>query len=246
MEVILGKMMIPTENPLVLRSRLLDALRECLNSCNSTIINGRAGTGKTLLVADFVRRSGWPVTWYTVGAPDADLSVFLRYLERSVPRVLPNFRAKALGIHSDRSAFLNVPELAEAFVYDLQKLDHPLLFVIDDLHLIYDAEWVVPFFDRLLPLLPTEVHLMILGRGLLPAPLWRLRSKQKVCVIDETALAFTEAEAEALFVGYGLTIEQSRAARRKTRGRASALHAEALRLQAAEGKGRRCGLYLVA
>jgi len=248
MEVIFGKMTIPTDTPLVPRSRLLEVLRDCLNSCNSTIINGRAGTGKTMLTADFVKRCGWPVAWYTVGAPDADLSVFLQYLVKSVAYVCPDFGAKTLEAQARPGAFLNFPKLAEAFLYDLQKLDGPLLFVIDDLHLVYDADWVVPFFHRLLPLLPTEVHLMILGRSLPPAPLWRLRSKQRLCVIDESALAFTQAEAETLFASYGLTVEQARAARRKTRGRAAAMHGEAIRLDAAPGIGRRRRglLYLVA
>src|SRR5262249_18286881 len=79
----------------------------------------------------------------------------------------------------------NIAELAEAFIYDLERQAEPLVLVIDDLHLIYDADWVIPFFHRLLPLLPAETHMLILGRGLLPAPMSRLRSKQQLFVITE-------------------------------------------------------------
>ena len=80
----------------------------------------------------------------------------------------------------------------------------PLLMVIDDLHLIYDAGWVVPFFRRLLPLLPPEAHMLIIGRSLPPTPVWRMRSKQTLCLVEEAALAFTSQEAADLFAGYGL------------------------------------------
>ncbi len=103
------------------------------------------------------------------------------------------------------------------------------MLVIDDLHLIYDADWVAPFFHRLLPLLPAETHMLILGRGLPPAPMWRLRSKQRLFVINEHMLAFTQTEAEELFSGYGLGAEEARLALLRTGGRAAGLHAAAIR-----------------
>ena len=39
--------------------------------------------------------------------------------------------------------------LAEAFVHELERNPGPpLLVVIEDLHLVCDAEWLVPFFRR--------------------------------------------------------------------------------------------------
>jgi LuxR family maltose regulon positive regulatory protein len=109
----------------------------------------------------------------------------------------------------------------------------PLLLVIDDLHLIYDAPWVVPFFRRLLPLLPPEAHMLIIGRSLPPTPVWRMRSKQTLCLVEEAALAFTPEEAEELFAGYGLARREARRAVEQTGGRAAALDALALRMRAA-------------
>jgi len=90
-----------------------------------------------------------------------------------------------------------------------------LLIIIEDLHLIYDADWVVPFFHRLLPLLPADIHLIITCRSLPPAPLWRLRSKQMLRVIDENELAFTLKETARLFETYGLSEEHARIALRE-------------------------------
>jgi ATP/maltotriose-dependent transcriptional regulator MalT len=68
---------------------------------------------------------------------------------------------------------------------------------------------------------------MLLGRSLPPAPLWRMRSKQTLCVLDEEALAFTPDEARRLYATYGLSPERAEVALRETRGRAATLDARA-------------------
>jgi ATP/maltotriose-dependent transcriptional regulator MalT len=122
-----------------------------------------------------------------------------------------------------------VPLAVEYIVYELLESNEPALVVIDDLHLVYDAEWMVPFFRRLLPLLPPEVHVALLGRSLPPTPLWRMRSKQTLSVLEEESLAFTLEEARALYASYGLAQERADAALRETRGRAATLDARARR-----------------
>jgi len=249
MKIIASKITIPTETPRVCRQGLLDTLRENLESCHATVINGRAGTGKTMLAVDFVRRYVGRAAWYKVDAPDMSLPVFMEYMVASVARVQPGFgrqtlqrQARSLEIGGtggiDRiggGGEFDIAGLAEAYVYDLERQSEPLVLVIDDLHLIYDADWVVPFFHRLLPLLPAGTHMLILGRGLPPAPMWRLRSKQRLFVITEQMLAFTQTEAEELFSGYGLGPEEASLALKKTGGRAADLHATAIRAYGALG-----------
>jgi LuxR family maltose regulon positive regulatory protein len=241
MKIIASKITIPQEIPRVCRQGLLDTLRENLESRHATVINGRAGTGKTMLAVDFVRRYGARAAWYKVDAPDMSLPVFLEYMVESVARVLPGFGRQTLerqtrssgigGIGGkEKESESDVAALAEAYVYDLERHAEPLVLVIDDLHLIYDADWVIPYFHRLLHLIPAGTHLLILGRGLPPAPMWRLRSKQRLFVITEQMLAFTQAEAEDLFSGYGLGVEEAELALKQTGGRAADLHAAAVRI----------------
>jgi LuxR family maltose regulon positive regulatory protein len=125
--------------------------------------------------------------------------------------------------------------LAEAFVHELERNPGPpLLVVIEDLHLVCDADWLVPFFRRLLPLLPSDVHMLITSRTMPPAPLWRMRSKQTLAVIDEDTLSFTRNEAVQLFESYKLTAEQASIAFDHSHGRAAALATLAATLQYAE------------
>jgi LuxR family maltose regulon positive regulatory protein len=237
MKIITSKVMIPTEIPRVCRQGLLDALRENLKSCHAAVITGRAGTGKTMLAVDFVRRHEGCAAWYKVDAPDMNLPVFMEYLVASVARVRPGFGRQTLDCHARTfgsgetgvGGEFDIAALAEAFVYDLEGLAEPSVLVIDDLHLIYDADWIVPFFHRLLPLLPAETHMLILGRSLPPEPLWRLRLKQRLFALTEQMLAFKQTEAEELFSGYGLSAEEARLAIKQTGGRAAALQAMAIR-----------------
>lgn len=223
-QLIHQKIALPDEAVRVSRSRLLKLLDESLASYNATIINGRAGTGKTVLGADFARHAGRPVAWYKVDAADCDLRVFYEYLLASVRLQRPSINHSGLmhlaeTVEQDRAELL-----AEALVFQLSEAkDEPLLIVIEDLHLVYDADWVVAFFRRLLPLLPTDVHVLITCRSLPPAPLWRLRSKQMLRVVDEAEMAFTLEEAVKLFETYGLAEEHARIAMRHTNGRAAAI-----------------------
>src|SRR6266571_7688302 len=218
------KIAIPAQSGRVPRPRLLKLLENNLTSYNATIINGRAGTGKSVLAAGFARRSGGAVSWYKVDASDSDLRLFCEYLLASIKLQrfwIDSERLLELAdtVESDRSELL-----AEALVFQLsENKSEPLLMIIEDLHLIYDSDWVVPFFRRLLPLLPAEVHLLITCRSLPPAGLWRLRSKQMLRVLDEGELAFSVDEAVALFQTYGLGEEHARAALIETAGRATTI-----------------------
>lgn len=223
MQLLPDKIAAPGLTPCVSRERLLLTMQESLNCCSATIVNGRSGTGKTLLALDFARSVGRRVAWYKVDSADNDLNVFFRYLCASVRRERPGFGEQTAARLGEVVGIEDVPVLVEYFVYELLQSDEPLLLVIDDLHLVYDAEWVVPFFRRLLPLLPNEVHVVLLGRSLPPAPLWRMRSKQTLWVVDETALAFTLKEAQELFASHGLSSESATQAWQQTRGRAAAL-----------------------
>ena len=206
------------------RGRLLKLLGENVASANATIVNGRAGTGKTALAADFARHAGRAVAWYKVDAADNDLGTFCEYLTATVRLQRPEIEPVRLlelteTVESDRAELL-----AESFVFQLDETKgEPLLMVIEDLHLVYDADWVIPFFRRLLPLLPPDVHILITCRSLPPAPLWRLRSKQMLCVVDESELAFTLDESIALFKTYGLNEEHARIGWIQTKGKAAAI-----------------------
>jgi LuxR family maltose regulon positive regulatory protein len=231
-QLIAEKIAIPSRGRRFSRARLRSILEKSLESCTSTIISGRAGTGKTGLALDFAENCGRPVAWYKVDAPEGEIESFFLYLIASIQKERPNFGRAILIPLLQRAGGNPPPTLAEAFVYELVEGDSkPLLIVIDDLHLVCDSEWLVPFFRRLLPLLPSEVHVLITSRTMPPAAFWRMRSKQTLSVIEEDTLAFTRHEAVELFESYGLSREQASVALDHTHGRAAALNRVAAKLR---------------
>ena len=222
-ELITEKVSIPSRLPAVSRPRVLGLLENSLKSCTSTILSGRAGTGKTTLAVDFAWNCGRSVAWYKVDAPEGDLEIFFQYLIASIRKQRPSFGRTFMDLVRGTPPE-KISLLAEVFVFELAEGGgNPLLIVIDDLHLVCDSPWLVPFFKRLMPLLPEDVHLLITSRTLPPAPLWRMRSKQTLSVIEEETLAFTRSEAILLFKKHGLSPEQASIALDHTHGRASAL-----------------------
>lgn len=234
LELITEKITPPQRLPRISRARLLQVLDKSVAAGTSTIISGRAGTGKTSLALDFALRCKRQVAWYKIDAPDGDPTVFFSYLIRSIQECRPNFGTRSLSALAEITNVDYVTWLADAFLYELaegQFHERPkdeklaqLLIVVEDLHLVSDCDWLAPFFVRLLPLLPSDVHLLITSRNLPTPPLWRLRSKQSLVVIDEASLAFTRAEAIALFESYGMTGDQACIALDHTHGRAGALN----------------------
>lgn len=218
------KIAIPLTTPRISRARLLKRLTENLYSANATIINGRAGSGKTMLAVDFSRNLSRAIAWYKVDAADNELRLFCEYLTGAIRRQRPAINVKSLLDLADTVDGQNADLLADALVFQLSETkNEPLLIVIEDLHQVYDADWVVPFFRRWLPLLPSDVHVLITCRSLPPTPLWRMRSKQMLRVLDEFELAFTLDETIALFQTYGLGEDHARAAWNETNGRAATI-----------------------
>lgn len=234
-ELILEKIAVPVQIAHIPRSRLLKVLQESLESRLSTIIQGRAGSGKTVLSADFARSCRRAVAWYKVDAPDGNLQVFFDYLIASIQQHRPEFGQENLRPLLRSAELRGTSLLAEAFIYELLEGEHkPLLIVIEDLHLVCDAQWVVPFFQRLLPLLPLDVHVLITSRTMPPAPFWRMRSKQMLSVIEEAELSFNRQEAIELFESRGLSCTQAAIALDHTHGRPAALDASAESLTTTE------------
>jgi len=223
MQLIVDKISRPLQTSLA-RTRLLTTLDRSLGSGICTIISGRAGTGKTTLAADFAASCNRRVAWYKVDAPDAEFGVFMDYLAASIGQQRPGFNEHAIRSAAARVKSADIPLFSERLVFELIDDDcEPLLIVIEDLHLVCDTDWLMPFLDRFLQLAPPDVHILITSRTLPPAPLWRMRSKQTLEVIDETSLAFTRDEAVELFEIYGISRQLAYLAWDRTNGRAGAL-----------------------
>jgi ATP/maltotriose-dependent transcriptional regulator MalT len=217
------KLMIPQTEGVVRRPRLFDMIDRSLLQFGATLLNGRSGTGKTALAADYARTSG-NTAWYTVENADTDWNVFRRYFAASIHDALgsPESARSEPRQDGEVSKVAVAKFLADLFArVDSNFRKDRLIIILDDLHRIFDAPWFDVFFEILLYSLRENTQLLLLCRSRPPSPLWRLRSKQMLNVIDEKLLAFNEAETAEFFKSNGLSKKSARVAYAESFGRIS-------------------------
>src|SRR5260370_7656821 len=80
----------PRSAPEILaRPRLIERLQANL-ALPVTLVTANAGSGKTTLVADFLRKQQRPYLWYQLDHTDDDPAVFLGYLAYGIQQRLPH------------------------------------------------------------------------------------------------------------------------------------------------------------
>ena len=219
------KLEVPGCRGIIDRPRLFELLQRSIGQFPATLVSGRAGTGKTALAAAFANGHDH-AAWYSVESSDLEWNVFAHYFGASVLRAVKS-KIKVTTILPDvvepsqssmASALINIFAEAET------ELSHePLLIVLDGIHHLFDAPWFGEFFGLLLSSLPENTSLLLLCRSKPPNPLWRLRSKQQLNVIDEKLLAFNLAETAALATKLGRKRSDAELAHAETFGRISKL-----------------------
>lgn len=218
--VIDGQLEPPDVGPIVERPRLIDLLERSGSQFGATLLSGRAGTGKTALAADYA--SAYEnVSWYSVKSADSNWKVFSSYFFASLCGRSVR-RPRSLVLRPDES--VDEAAAAEFLRYCFARLERtmkgrPELIVIDDIHHLFDTAWFASFFDQVIRSLVPGVHLLMTCRSKPPTPLWRMRSKQMLNVIDEGMLDFSLGEALSLCKLRKLPLQAGTEAHRLSAGR---------------------------
>jgi ATP/maltotriose-dependent transcriptional regulator MalT len=219
------KLTIPRCGGLIERPRLVEKLERSLSHYAATLVSGRAGTGKTSIAAVYARTRK-RVAWFTVESSDIDWNVFASYLAASVHRVAETTKAVADSLHAVTNcspAAMGIFLYVIASVLESDEKEHRPLLVLDGIHHLFDADWFGGFFNILQPSLSETADLLLLSRSKPPNPLWRLRSKQQLDVIDEKTLAFDREETILLFKQVGRSQAEAARIQAETFGRVSKL-----------------------
>ena len=214
------KLQLPEAEKNISRPRLTELLAKSSKNFSATLITGRTGTGKTALAADFARQYK-KTAWFSIDSGDCDWSVFANYFAASILGEKTEKFVAAKKSSAPTEAGIS-KYLAEIFTNTSSNQDDSLI-VLDGVHYVFDTAWFADFFNLLLYSLPPETHLLMLCRSKPPIPLWRLRSKQILNVIDEKLLALNMEETENLYKSYGLPSAEAVKAHQKSFGRISKL-----------------------
>lgn len=223
------KLLPPRPAPeLLSRARLTDRLLSNL-SYPLTLVTANAGSGKTTLVADFLRTHKRQFIWYQLDHTDADPSVFLGYLAFGIQQQVPGF-GEVVSTYLQESAgeLAQHPERAvDVFLNEvLERVEQQLILVLDDYHHLGTETTVHAVVDRLLAYLPDVLHVIIVSRETPPLALGRIRTHSPLANIDRSDLLFTDAETQELFrkvFDLELTPEQLSEYRQRTHGWITAL-----------------------
>ena len=157
-----------------------------------------AGYGKTVLLAEWVRRVRHPVAWLSLDAGDNDPARFWRHTVAALDRVRP-------GISERMGPLLGPPPppsfepLVTALINEVagQPDADELLLVLDDYHVI-SSRLVHESLGFLLEHRPPGLHLALTSRSDPPLALARLRARGQLTELRAAELRFTPGEAAAL------------------------------------------------
>jgi LuxR family transcriptional regulator, maltose regulon positive regulatory protein len=197
------------------------------------VVSAPAGSGKTLLLADWVRTGERPDTaWVELDAGDDDP----RRLWSAVVASLLAIPSTARDGHLQRVAGVAalpgegdvVEELADA----LDALDAPVRLVLDDVHDLTGRE-ALHDLTRLIRRRPTGLHLILASRADPPISVPRLRLEGRLYELRADALCFTLDETTALLEAAGLDLAPHLVAvlHARTEGWAAGLRLAALALR---------------
>jgi ATP/maltotriose-dependent transcriptional regulator MalT/DNA-binding SARP family transcriptional activator len=223
------KLLPPRPAPSLLpRPRLNERMAQNLAHA-VTLVTAPAGSGKTTLVADFVRARKRPFVWYQLDRTDADPLVFLGYVAHGIRLIVPDFGEATMSyLHESAKELAQAPERAVDVLLNevLDRVEQQFILVLDDYHHLGTETPVHRVVDRLLAYLPDLIHVIIISRDLPPLALARMRTQASLAVIDRQELLFTDDETRELFrnvFDLELTPEQLAEYRERTHGWITAL-----------------------
>ena len=199
-----------------------------------TLLNAPAGFGKTTLLAQWCASTSEEraFAWVSLDEADNDPVGFWTCAIDALDGPEPGTGARAREALRASSAALQDVALP-LLLNDLAVLGRPIVLVLDDYHLIHEAQ-VHSSIEFLLRHLPGDVHLAIATRSDPPLPLGRLRARGEMTELRAADLRLSGGEAAGLLrAALGVELEPDDVARliSRTEGWAAGLYLAALSLR---------------
>jgi LuxR family maltose regulon positive regulatory protein len=212
----------------VLRPRITELIAQGTRWRPLTVVTGPPGAGKTMAVASWSAAEPGPVAWVSLDDYDNRPGVFWSYVVAALRRcgvVMPG-RSPTAARSADHLFLL---QLASA----LAAQTPPVTLVLDDLHLLTDAE-VLGGLHYLLRNVGSGLRLVVCSRMDPPLRLHRYRLAGELAEIRARDLAFSTAETGLLMGRQGVTLSRDsiKSLTRRTEGWAAGIRLAAISMSA--------------
>ncbi len=217
----------------VSRPRLTERL-ERTRPGTVALVCAPAGSGKSVLVADWCRHRSSPVAWLSLDADDNDPIRFWRHLAASLERALADDPASRVDVRRSITTRgdQRVEEIAITVLNTISGPFDDLVLVLDDYHVI-ESDDVHAGVRLFLQHAPEQLRVVVVGRADPPLLLARRRARGELTEIRAADLQFSTAEAAGFFgdaIGADLPADTVAVLAERTEGWAVGLQLAALSL----------------
>ena len=200
-----------------------------------TLVSAPAGYGKTTTIRMWVEDAGYPVAWVTLENSDNDLKQFLTYILTALGQAGDDLGQAALEV-VENTQKINLQRILGLLINDLYDLDHPIVLVLEEYHLI-ENEKIDQVIELMLNQAIANLHLVIATREDPNLPLTRLRVRNQLTEIRAMDLSFSFEEAGEFFsnvMGVDLSNKETEILKNRTEGWVAGLQLAALSLKESE------------
>ncbi len=190
----------------VSRSRLLDQL-DTGEQRRLTLVVGKAGAGKTVLLADWVAsHPERPAAWLSCDDADGDPVRFFAAIIESIRRA-----STEPGLGEDARQLLNLEgavsaDTVAAVADDLEGLEGPRVLVVDDFHLTGAAG--AQALSLLLEYRPPSLQLVAATRVDPQLRLHRMRSSEELAEVRDRDLSFSAQETKEFLASFDVELDE--------------------------------------
>src|SRR5512143_3485713 len=220
-------------NILVPRNKVLRQLSEGVqDGYLLTLVSAPAGFGKTTTIRMWVEDAGYPVAWVTLENSDNDLKQFLTYVLTALGQAGDNLGQAALEV-VENAQEIDLQRVLGLLTNDLCDLDHPIVLVLEEYHLI-ENEKIDQVIEWMLNQAIVNLHWVITTREDPNLPLTRLRVRNQLTEIRAVDLSFSLEEACGFFsnvMGVNLSKKEMETLQNRTEGWVAGLQLAALSLK---------------
>lgn len=172
------------------------------------LFSAPAGFGKTSALAALAQSrldAGNAVAWLSLAPEDDEPARFFLHLIEALGTLMPGCGEEALA-YLQNTMCVPVAVVMESLLVALAELERPALLVLDDLHLIQDAQ-LLAALNRLIEFAPSGFVLAIGSRSLPALSLATLRAKGVLLEFGEQELRLSQAQTRDYLERSGLHLD---------------------------------------